>query len=48
MIFWVGILLGFVLGVIVDSVDTYFTHRPYFDKLRERENWKKSDVKIVK
>ena len=48
MIFWVGILLGFVLGVIVDSVDTYFTHRPYFDKLREREGWNDSDVKIVK
>jgi len=42
MIFWIGILLGFVAGVIVDSLDTYFVHREYFDKRREREQWKKS------
>jgi len=40
--FLAGLFVGFVVGVIIDSVDTYFTHKEYFDKKRERENWKKS------
>jgi hypothetical protein len=40
--FLAGLFVGFVVGVIIDSVDTYFTHKEYFDKLRERERWKKS------
>ena len=46
MIFWIGILFGFVIGVIVNSVDTYFSHREYFDKRRERERYKKTNFRI--
>jgi TM2 domain-containing membrane protein YozV len=35
-------ILSIIVGIIVDSVDTYFSHKEYFDKLRERERWKKS------
>ena len=42
MMFWVGIFIGFVVGVIIDSVDTYFSHKEYFDKQREQERWKRS------
>ena len=40
--FLAGLFVGFVVGVIIDSVDTYFTHKEYFDKKRERERWKRS------
>ena len=40
--------LGMVVGGWAVWRDLYWQHKSYFDKLRERENWKKSDVKIVK
>ena len=51
--FIAGIFIGFIAGVIIDSMDTYFTHREYFDKQRElrkkermHDEWDKSGFRV--
>ena len=42
MMFWVGLFVGVLTGIVVHAVDVYYENKSYFDKIRERERWKKS------
>jgi len=37
-----GFIIGGLVGGWVFWRDLYWQHKSYFDKCRERENWKKS------
>ena len=39
---FLAVLVGFVVGAVVEWLDVYYVHRDYFDKKKEHEEWKQS------